>query len=67
MSTTRDPQTRHERPTPRHERQTLAMNTISTLPEPDLEPLMTGPTSGAPEARSPQNAPSSTSLLGGKA
>jgi WhiB family redox-sensing transcriptional regulator len=37
MSTTRDPQTRHERP-PRHERQTLAMNTISTLPEPDLEP-----------------------------
>ena len=38
MSTTRDPQTRHERPSPRHERQTPAMNTISTLPEPDLEP-----------------------------
>ena len=38
MSIIRNPETRHERPSPRHERQTLAMNTISTLPEPDLEP-----------------------------
>jgi branched-chain amino acid transport system permease protein len=35
-----------------------------SVPEPDLEPLMTGPTSGAPSSVS---ASSSTSLLKGKA
>ena len=51
----------------RRRRTPVALPPAETEPEPDLEPLMTGPTSGAKEARSPQSAPSSTSLLGGKA
>jgi branched-chain amino acid transport system permease protein len=51
----------------RRRRRPVALPAAETAPEPDLEPLMSGSSSGIPEGRSAQNASSSTSLLGGKA
>jgi branched-chain amino acid transport system permease protein len=52
----------------RRRRKPVAPPPAESEPEPDLEPLMTGPTEGAEMAPRPgQGASSSTSLLGGKA
>jgi branched-chain amino acid transport system permease protein len=52
----------------RRRRKPAAPPPAEVAPEPDLEPLMTGPATGASGASSsPQGTPSSTSLLRGKA
>jgi branched-chain amino acid transport system permease protein len=51
----------------RRRRKPVAPPPAEAVPEPDLEPLMTGPSSGVPGVRAPESASPSTSLLGGKA
>jgi branched-chain amino acid transport system permease protein len=51
----------------RRRRKPVAPPAAETAPEPDLEPLMSGPSAGVPGARASESASSSTSLLGGKA